>query len=109
MLFVDGTTLLSPEGTTQGDPFAMVFYALATLHLIDMCHIADLSGEVWFADDATSSGPIDSLRAWWDKLNSKGPKFGYFPNGSKTWLVVKEDLVATAVAAFSDTAVKNNV
>ena len=63
MLFVDGTTLLSTEGTTQGDPLVMVFCALATLPLIDMCHIADQSGEVWFADDATDSEPTASLRA----------------------------------------------
>ena len=79
MLFVDGTTLLSTEGTTQGDPLAMVFYTLATLPLIDMCHIADLSAEVWLADGATGSEPIASLRAWWDKLDSKGPKFGTSP------------------------------
>ena len=90
----------SLEGTTQGDPLAMVFYALATLPLIGPCKVSSLTGEAWFADDATGSGSIASLRAWWDKLVAPGPKFGYFPNGLKTWLVVKEDKSADALAAL---------
>ena len=81
LLFVDGVSLFSCEGTTQEDPLAMVFYALATLPLIEACKVSSLTGEVWFADDATGSGSIASLRAWWDKLVSAGPKFGYFPMG----------------------------
>jgi len=33
-LFISGDVLLSEEGTTQGDPFAMPFYALATIPLL---------------------------------------------------------------------------
>ena len=49
MLFVDGATLFSCEGTTQGDPLALVFYALATLPLIEACKVTTMTGEVWFA------------------------------------------------------------
>lgn len=104
-LFVSGTVLFSREGTTQGDPLAMIFYALATLPLIEACHTTRLSGEVWFADDATGSGPLTALREWWDKLLTTGPLFGYLPNGPKTWLVVKPDLLLSATEIFHGTGV----
>lgn len=105
-LFVGGTTLRSCEGTTQGDPLAMAFYSLATLPLIRQCTVDSLTGEVWFADDATGCGSIYDLRQWWDLLNEKGPKFGYMPNAAKTWLVVKEECYDQAQRVFHDTNVQ---
>ena len=45
------------------------------------------------------------LRNWWDKISTSGPRFGYFPNASKTWLVTKEGLHDAAVSLFANTGV----
>ena len=31
---------------------------------------------------------------WYDHLSEKGKKYGYLVNGSKSWLIVKSDLLA---------------
>ena len=61
-LFVDNSTLLSEEGTTQGDPLAMPMYTMATIPLINYLSnaAADLK-QVWYADDATSTGSLHSI------------------------------------------------
>ena len=101
--FVDASTLLSQEGTTQGDPLAMPLYAIATLPLIHSLN-ADVK-LVWYADDASACGKIQALRSWWDKLVSTGPAYGYNVNAPKTWLVVKESYLSTAKQVFQDTGV----
>ena len=55
-LFVGGESLLSNEGTTQGDPIAMPLYAIATLPLL--CAVeTEGAVQVWYADDAGA--------CWW--------------------------------------------
>ncbi len=65
-LFMDGDTLLSQEGTTQGDPLAMPMYALATIPLINK--LKGNPAQIWYADDAAVVGNIKDLRDWWDCL-----------------------------------------
>ena len=99
--------ILSQEGTTQGDPLAMIMYALATIPLIQRLKdcVNDVS-QVWYADDASGSGRVLSLRKWWDKISTLGPKFGYFTNSAKTWLITKKDHYQAAKEAFADTSVQ---
>lgn len=104
-LFVDGITLASEEGTTQGDPFAMPFYALATVPLIHRLDNAEDVKQVWYADDASASGSLVPIRTWWDQLSTEGPAFGYHANAAKTWLVTKEKHFERAKEAFRDTNV----
>ena len=92
MIITGSGEIESMEGTTQGDPPAMAMYALAITPLIQQMRTRSPdTNQVWFADDATCAGTCTQLRAWWKNLFSIGPTFGYYPNGSKTHLVVKED------------------
>ena len=104
-LFVDGLVLFSEEGTTQGDPLAMPMYALATIPLINRLSDTPNVVQVWYADDATASGSLPSLRNWWDNLTSFGPAFGYHANATKTWLITKDQHLAKARDLFQDTQV----
>ena len=104
-LFVDGKTLLSCEGVTQGDPLAMAMYAIASIPLICKISTKDAS-QVWFADDATSGGKLLSLKQWWDKLSSFGPSYGYYVNGPKSYLYVKAPYAEEARRLFEGTGIQ---
>ena len=79
-LFIGNDTLLSKEGTTQGDPLAMVMYAVASIPLIhDLSSISEVK-QLWYADDATGMGSLKGLRSWWDRINELGRYYGYWPN-----------------------------
>ena len=88
-LFIDGDVILSQEGITQGDPLAMPMYALATVPLIK--GLTSTVKQTWYTDDAAATGKIASLQTWWDEISRLGPSYGYYANGSKTWLVTKEE------------------
>ena len=105
-LILGTSTLQSQEGTTQGDPLAMPFYALATRPLIDALDkdLPDLR-QIWYADDATAVGKLCDLKRWWDKLSMIGPSFGYYVNPNKTWLVTKEKCVSAASTLFGESNV----
>ena len=85
-LYIDGETTVSQEGTTQGDPLAMAMYSLGVIPLIMRMSEIPSTRQVWYADDSSVCGSIDSLLSWWHRLIEVGPSFGYFPNPPKTWL-----------------------
>ena len=69
-LFVDGFSLLSQNGTTQGDLLVMPMYAIATIPLI--CSLTNNVQQAWYADDASASRCLHDLQAWWDKPPRSG-------------------------------------
>ena len=111
-LFVlGGIELKSVEGTTQGDPIAMFVYAIATIPMIlkavwHMKESNENAKTAAYADDVFGAGSIRGLRKMWDYIKSEGPKYGYFQQESKTWLIVKPNLLPEAKQIFGDTEVK---
>ena len=102
-LFIGGETIMSQEGTTQGDPLAMPMYALAVTPLIDELRNAGAK-QVWYADDASAGASLNSLRSWWESLLNKGPAYGYFPNPEKSLIIVKENKYDEAKEIFHDSS-----
>ena len=85
-LYVNRKTLLSQEGTTQGDPLAMSMYGIALLPLLDLVNEEGVL-QKWYADDGNVAGSIESLRNFFEKLKLHGPAFGY--NITKCHLITK--------------------
>lgn len=104
-LFVaGGVELASREGTTQGDPLAMVLYAIGIMPLIDL--LRGKAKQVWFADDAQAADKLLALRAWWDIIVEHGPRYGYFAKPSKTKLIVKPERSDEAKVVFAGTSIE---
>ena len=103
MIFTGNGIISSEEGTNQGDSAATCMYGLGTLLLVNMPAVAKCC---FYADDGAGAGELSRLLEWWDSLTVNGPKYGYYPNAHKTYLVVKEDLQAAASALFGDTGVR---
>ena len=78
----------------------MAMYILGVMLLIH--RLNHLARQLWLADDAY----LTDLMAWWKKLNQLGPAFWYYPNASKTWLVVKEEHLELAQELFAAQGVK---
>ena len=83
----------------------MAIYAIAIRPLIELVATAKAL-QVWFADDAAGGGKLNCVRGWWDLLQQHGPKYGYFVNAAKTWLLVKPESLSAAEVAFANTGVQ---
>ena len=111
LFVIGGAELESSEGTTQGDPIAMLIYAIAIIPLI-LRSVEEVESKhkfakiAAFADDIAGAGKLNGLRILWDEICRLGPKYGYFPQPSKTWLIVKEEHRNNANEIFGDTMIK---
>ena len=108
-LFVTGgKELRSKEGTTQGDPPSMAFYAIGLMPLI-LRHArreqVSKAKQVGFADDMTGGGKLLMLREFFDGVVENGPMYGYDAEPTKSWLIVKEDRFEAAVEIFNGSGV----
>lgn len=106
-LFIgEGKEILSSEGTTQGDPLAMPAYGIGILPLLIMIkHDDPALKHLAYADDIGAGSRLHNLRCWWDSIADNGPKLGYYPKASKSWLVVKKEKFEEATLVFEGTGV----
>ena len=58
----------------------MPMYTISTTPLINSLP-KDVQ-QVWYADDASTSGCLHDLRTWWNKLTSLGSAYGYHTNAT---------------------------
>ena len=84
-LIVAGTTelLFSSEGTTQGDPLAMLFYGVSLMPLIESLKDRDKYLQTWYADDLGALGALENLVEWLSSLTENGPKLAITPSQAK--------------------------
>jgi hypothetical protein len=61
--------------------------------------------QIWYADDSSAGGRMRAVRKWLDRLVEDGPQYGYYPEPTKSNLVVKEGLEEEARAIFEGTGV----
>ena len=50
--------------------------------------------QVWLADDSAEAGQIMPLCNWYNHLTQVGKEYGYLVDESKSWLIVKSDVLA---------------
>ena len=113
LFIIGGKEISSAEGTTQGDPFAMPAYAVGIVPLLPLLKSVDKEQQpndigvkhAAYADDLGGAGELQQLKCWWNRVIEYGPLLGYYPNASKSWLIVKEEKMGTATEIFADTKI----
>ena len=77
--------------------------SLALISCLD--HAQYLWTQVWYADDATACASLESLREWFCLLRERGPSIGYFPQLSKSYLVVDKKHCLRAKEEFASLSI----
>ena len=75
-------------------------YAIGTLPLIRSLHDPSCWTQIWYADDAFTEGSLEGIHEWFSLLCSQGPAFGYFPESTKSLVVVGEQFKTKAKLFF---------
>ena len=66
---------------------------------------SESSHGMWMTAQHAGGQPTD-MKTWWDQLCTMSPKYGYYPQASKTILIVKKRFEAKAKAIFGKSRIK---
>ena len=87
--YTSGHFLHSNEGVTQGDPLALIAYGIGVLPLIkDLRRAHPHVTQPWYADDAGTGPKFEEIIDHFRDLQLRGPAWGYYPEPTKSILVV---------------------
>ena len=78
----------------------MLFYGVSLMPLIESLKDRDKCLQTWYADDSGALGALANLVDWLSSLTEKGPKYGNYPEPSKSFLVVHPNFVEKAHHLF---------
>ena len=88
----------------------MAAYGVSILPLLILIKSDDeVLKHLAYADDVGGGSRLRNLRLWWDRIEEFGPKIGYYPKASKSWLVVKADKLEEAEEIFAGAGIKVTV
>ena len=77
------------EGSTQGNPWAMIAYGLGILPLIRYLQMVQPRvTKTWYADDAGAGGTFTGIQQYIDNLMVRSSLWGYIPKPTKSIFVV---------------------
>ena len=99
--------IFSKEGVTQGDPLSMFAYGIGILPLIRQLKAEFPQVEQpWYADDAGAGAKFDEIERFFRRLCEVGPQFGYYPEPTKSILIVRQHNLEEARLRFPAFQVK---
>ena len=85
----------------------MILYAIGLLPIIKQLKL-DLPNlfQPWYADDGAAGGCWDDILRWYDALGRIGPPRGYFPEPSKSIIIVHPSKIHQAKEKFRNLGLK---
>ena len=102
-----GHFLHSKEGVTHWYPLSMIAYGIGVLPLIrDLWYAHPLITQPWCVDDVLAGGKFRHIMEHFQGLQLRGPVRGYFPEPTKSILVVAQRNVARAEELFHGMGIK---
>ena len=78
----------------------MLFYGVSLMPLIESLKDRDKYLQTWYADDSGALGALENLVEWLSSLTENGPKYGYYLEPSKSYLVVHPNFAEKAHQLF---------